>query len=496
MAGNTPYHTHAGTADDGPNIPAANAGAVPAASVGTPGGPAGPLDVSGKLPAGQVPAIALSDYLGNVGSQAAMLALVGQRGDWCTRSDLTATFILAGDDASILANWVQLPTPADAVLSVDGLTGVVVLPTDAAAATGSKRTLGAGATQASPGNHGHTEVDVTNLTADLAAKLCWRGAWAATTVYLVNDVVTYSGGLYVAPTNFTSGSSFTAGNWTELGHLIQVDSYFTAGTYTWTKPSWATQVTVVCCGAGAQGGSGRKGAAGTVRCAGGGGGGGGVSQGEFNAADLGLTVGVTVGAGGAGLGASQTTNSTDGNAGAAGGNTSFGDNATTLCHLRANGGGGGAGGTATNGVAGAAGVGGISGAAGGTASTTGSTGGAPGSGAAATGGGGAGGGITSGNSPSAAGNGGVSSNRVGTGAAAAGGVGSGGGSATVFDAGAAVGGGGGAGGGGSTTGDAGGGGTGVRGGGGGGGGAAVDATGNSGPGGPGGDGFVVIISRG
>ena len=41
----------------------------------------------------------------------------------------------------------------------------------------------------------------------------FRGAWAATTVYDIRDVVTYNSGLYSAIAAFTSGSSFNAGNW-------------------------------------------------------------------------------------------------------------------------------------------------------------------------------------------------------------------------------------------------------------------------------------------
>lgn len=130
---------------------AADALLIPLAQRGAANGVA-TLGGDSKVPTAQLPAIAISDYLGAVASQAAMLALVGQRGDWATRTDLAATFILAGDDPTILANWVALPTPADAVLSVDGATGAVVLASDGPAGTATKRSLGAGATQAAAGN--------------------------------------------------------------------------------------------------------------------------------------------------------------------------------------------------------------------------------------------------------------------------------------------------------------------------------------------------------
>ncbi len=81
--------------------------------------------VGGLVPPSQLPSIVISEFLGEVASQVAMLALVGQRGDWAIRTDLTASFILIGDDASQLVNWKQLPTPADLVSSVNGRTGVV-----------------------------------------------------------------------------------------------------------------------------------------------------------------------------------------------------------------------------------------------------------------------------------------------------------------------------------------------------------------------------------
>ena len=83
--------------------------------------------VSGKVPVSQIPAIAISDYLGAVANQAAMLALSGQRGDWCLRTDRSRAWILSGDDASVLANWVEVSTPPDAVTSVNGQTGAVTL---------------------------------------------------------------------------------------------------------------------------------------------------------------------------------------------------------------------------------------------------------------------------------------------------------------------------------------------------------------------------------
>lgn len=87
------------------------------------------LDGSGLVPVAQLPPIALSEYLGAVGSQAAMLALSGQRGDWCIRTDTSpsSTWVLNAEPSSVLANWTQLPQPAVPVTSVAGRTGAIVL---------------------------------------------------------------------------------------------------------------------------------------------------------------------------------------------------------------------------------------------------------------------------------------------------------------------------------------------------------------------------------
>lgn len=82
------------------------------------------LGADSKIPAAQIPALALSDYLGTVASQVAMLALVGERGDWCIRSDTSSTWVVVGEPSSILGNWVQLPSIGQ-VASVNGRTGVV-----------------------------------------------------------------------------------------------------------------------------------------------------------------------------------------------------------------------------------------------------------------------------------------------------------------------------------------------------------------------------------
>ncbi len=93
------------------------------------------LDAGGKLPTSQLPNLAVSDFLGEVANEAAMLALTGQKGDWASRTDSGAVWIITGDTPSSIGSWTQLSYPAAPVASVNGETGTVVLDhTDVGAA--------------------------------------------------------------------------------------------------------------------------------------------------------------------------------------------------------------------------------------------------------------------------------------------------------------------------------------------------------------------------
>ena len=85
-----------------------------------------PLDGSGKVPTDHLPALAITETF-VVNSQANMLALTAQTGDTAVRTDVSKTFILTASPASTLGNWQELLTPTDAVQSVDGSTGAIVL---------------------------------------------------------------------------------------------------------------------------------------------------------------------------------------------------------------------------------------------------------------------------------------------------------------------------------------------------------------------------------
>jgi hypothetical protein len=138
------------------------------------------LDANGKLPQSQLPDVAVSDYLGDVANEAAMLALVGGNGDFCTRVDLGTTWIVVGVPTSLLSNWRQLGYPASPVTSVAGKTGSILLNksdvglsnvdnTADAAKPVSTAQAAALAGKADNG-HTHTTGNVTGLDAALASK--------------------------------------------------------------------------------------------------------------------------------------------------------------------------------------------------------------------------------------------------------------------------------------------------------------------------------------
>jgi hypothetical protein len=77
--------------------------------------------VGGKLDLSQLPDIAVSDYLGVAATQAAMLALTGQKGDWCSRADNGKVYIITGADPAVVGGWTQLSYPVP-TLDLPGMT--------------------------------------------------------------------------------------------------------------------------------------------------------------------------------------------------------------------------------------------------------------------------------------------------------------------------------------------------------------------------------------
>jgi hypothetical protein len=292
--------------------------------------------------------------------------------------------------------------------------------------------------------------------------------------------------------NSSAIQSFTSGS----GSVYDVQTFTSSGT--WTKPAGVNNVQVVAIGGGGGGSSGRKGAIATNRSGGAGAAGGMRQETIYAATFLPSTVSVTIGSGGAG-GVSVTTNSTNGNIGTAGGNSTFGS------YLVGSGGFNGLGVSPTITITDFI-TGQLSQNTSGTVWINAANAGASYGGLATSGGpyasfkagnGGGGGSISSANALGAVGYGSAGSSLLfpsagGNASAVDGSTGSNG---TATTASTPYGGGGGGGGQASLLTNAGAGGNGaLYGGGGGGGGASVDSLGNSGAGGNGADGIIVVIS--
>lgn len=80
--------------------------------------------VGGKIPSSQIPPIAITDVF-TVTSQAAMLALIAERGDIAIRADINTVYILSTESPGTLADWLQISVPSGAVTSVVGKTGII-----------------------------------------------------------------------------------------------------------------------------------------------------------------------------------------------------------------------------------------------------------------------------------------------------------------------------------------------------------------------------------
>lgn len=113
--------------------------------------------VDGKLNTSQLPDLAVTQYLGTAANQSAMLLLVGQRGDWCIRTDDGKVYIVTGEPSSTLGNWTSMSYPTAPVLSVAGRTGSVTL------SSGDISGLGALATLSSVGTAQITDGAVTQV---------------------------------------------------------------------------------------------------------------------------------------------------------------------------------------------------------------------------------------------------------------------------------------------------------------------------------------------
>ena len=85
------------------------------------------LDAQGRVPSTQLPPVTLNST-NVVGSETDMLLLSGATvGSIAIRPDINKNFVLSAANPAILANWVELLTPAAPVQTVNGYTGSVNL---------------------------------------------------------------------------------------------------------------------------------------------------------------------------------------------------------------------------------------------------------------------------------------------------------------------------------------------------------------------------------
>jgi hypothetical protein len=97
-----------------------------ASKVGTASGVAS-LNALGKIPSDQIPAISFSSVK-VLASEAEMLALSSAVvGSVVIRTDINKNYVLAQANPAVLANWIQLLTPAPPVQTVNGMTGDITI---------------------------------------------------------------------------------------------------------------------------------------------------------------------------------------------------------------------------------------------------------------------------------------------------------------------------------------------------------------------------------
>lgn len=117
--------------------------------------------VGGFVPTSQLPAVALTKPQ-VVSDRAGMLALTAQEGDVAviTAGADKGTYMLGSGSPTAFSSWVQLATPAGAVSSVNGQTGVV--------------NLSASDVGAAPSSHTHTSAQVSDATSSPTASMVMK----------------------------------------------------------------------------------------------------------------------------------------------------------------------------------------------------------------------------------------------------------------------------------------------------------------------------------
>ena len=199
------------------------------------------LGSDGKIPASQLPALAIKEVY-TVASQVAMLALTAQRGDMAIRTDNGRTYVLASDSSSTLNDWKEITSASGEVTSVAGKTGAVTLVKSDVGLTNVDNTTDL----AKP-------ISTATQTA-LNTRLLWRGDFAASTAYAVNDMILVSGVSLRCRTAHVSGATApatdgSASSWDVIGGGGTISSHDSLplsvpGTVTWTGTAWPNRSTV------------------------------------------------------------------------------------------------------------------------------------------------------------------------------------------------------------------------------------------------------------
>lgn len=136
--------------------------------------------------------------------------------------------VQGGDDGvwgQVLNDFLSVEHNADGTLKTSGSLSAKADNTAVVHLTGNETIGGTKTFSSAPivPSGAFPESAVTGLASDLAARLRYQGAWAPSTAYTTNDLVTFAGSSYVATTSFTSGTSFSLTNLASLANK--------AGTY-------------------------------------------------------------------------------------------------------------------------------------------------------------------------------------------------------------------------------------------------------------------------
>ena len=166
--------------------------------------------VGGVVPTSQLPSLAVTEYLGTVANQTALLALTGEKGDWAIRTDTGSTWVITGTNPSVIGSWVELASPAAAVSSVNGYTGAVSL----GHADVSALSLAGGSLTGNLSTSGNiTAVDLTgtgNLSiSGITASGTVTGATLSSTGNIGGTNITASGTLTGATLSISGGATVT-----------------------------------------------------------------------------------------------------------------------------------------------------------------------------------------------------------------------------------------------------------------------------------------------